>query len=82
VALARALYQPGTDVHLFDDILASLDGHVAQVSVCFECCLVQVCSNACVLQVLQSCVLCQHVCTGRSRDGFVAGIASAVRAWY
>jgi hypothetical protein len=31
VALARALYQPGTDTYLFDDILASLDGHVAQV---------------------------------------------------
>jgi ATP-binding cassette subfamily C (CFTR/MRP) protein 10 len=32
VALARALYQPGTDTYLFDDILASLDGHVAQVT--------------------------------------------------
>eukprot|EP00775_Hariotina_reticulata_P003521 gene3521-3791_t len=30
VALARALYQPGVSLYLFDDILASLDGHVAQ----------------------------------------------------
>jgi ABC-type transport system involved in cytochrome bd biosynthesis fused ATPase/permease subunit len=32
VALARALYQPGVSLYLFDDILASLDGHVAQVT--------------------------------------------------
>ncbi len=31
VALARALYQPGTATYLFDDILACLDSHVAQV---------------------------------------------------
>jgi ABC-type transport system involved in cytochrome bd biosynthesis fused ATPase/permease subunit len=31
VALARALYQPCTSIYLFDDILASLDSHVAQV---------------------------------------------------
>jgi ATP-binding cassette subfamily C (CFTR/MRP) protein 10 len=31
VALARALYQPCTGIYLFDDILASLDSHVAQV---------------------------------------------------
>ncbi|KAF8063051.1 ABCC13 [Scenedesmus sp. PABB004] len=30
VALARALYQPHTDTFLFDDLLASLDSHVAQ----------------------------------------------------
>lgn len=32
VALARALYQNNTDVFVFDDILASLDSHVAQVT--------------------------------------------------
>lgn len=31
VALARALYQPGTRLFLLDDLLASLDSHVAQV---------------------------------------------------
>jgi ABC-type transport system involved in cytochrome bd biosynthesis fused ATPase/permease subunit len=31
VSLARALYQPGTNLFLLDDILASLDSHVAQV---------------------------------------------------
>jgi hypothetical protein len=34
--LARALYQPGTRLFLLDDLLASLDSHVAQVRACFH----------------------------------------------
>jgi hypothetical protein len=36
VALARALYQPSTSLYLFDDILASLDSHVAQVGILYH----------------------------------------------
>jgi ABC-type transport system involved in cytochrome bd biosynthesis fused ATPase/permease subunit len=37
VTLARALCQPGTDLFLLDDLLASLDSHVAQVWACVLC---------------------------------------------